>query len=177
MLGKVGGVTLLELLLVLALVAMVTVSSVPSFNSWIVRTRQNNLARALQNTTWIARTEAIKNNQRTIVCPSKNLKTCSGQTDWENGWIVFIDVNDERSLEAEYVVPIHVEAGTFPGITASGNQNVRYYFSYVGTGMLQQFSGALQPGTIKVCAPGQNAIDTVLAHSGRSKVNKTKKPC
>jgi Tfp pilus assembly protein FimT len=114
---------------------------------------------------------------RVIACPSRDSRTCSGQTDWENGWILFADVNDERSLDAENIVPLHVETGPFPGITAYGNQPLSRSFSYMGTGLSERLSGARLMGTIFVCAPGQNSIEVVMAGSGRPKIERKQAPC
>ena len=46
----------------------------------------------------LARSEAIKRNQRVAICPSDDGEQCSGN-QYENGWIVFVDGNSNNSRE------------------------------------------------------------------------------
>ena len=46
-----------------------------------------------------ARSEAVMSRYPSVVCPSTDGSTCSGASDWSNGWIVFTDRDgdDRRS--------------------------------------------------------------------------------
>ena len=49
-----------------------------------------------------ARAEAIKEGQTVTVCVSSNGATCAGAavSTWQNGWIVFSDVNNDHTVDA-----------------------------------------------------------------------------
>lgn len=79
------GFTLLELMVTLAIVAILATMAIPSFTESIIRNRlttyNNELVAALN----LARSEAVKRNQQVIV-----RKTGA---NWEEGWRVFVDID------------------------------------------------------------------------------------
>jgi type IV fimbrial biogenesis protein FimT len=46
-----------------------------------------------------ARGEAIKEGQTVTVCVSADGATCNGATTWQNGWIVFSDLNGDQTVD------------------------------------------------------------------------------
>lgn len=80
------GFTLVELMVVLALMAILAALVVPSFNDMTLssklRTQVNDLAAGVA----LARSEAIKRNQQVSLCASSNGTSCTGT--WGQGWIV-----------------------------------------------------------------------------------------
>lgn len=87
------GFTLIELMITLALAAIILTLGVPSFTETIrtnrVATQVNELVTALN----LARSEAIKRATAVTVCASADQATCSGSNDWRTGWIVVTDDN------------------------------------------------------------------------------------
>jgi type IV fimbrial biogenesis protein FimT len=170
------GFNLIELMVVLALISGTLAMAAPSMGDWLVKSRQRNLAKAIAHATALARTEAIKRNDRVTVCISADQQTCTQSGGWEQGWIIFPGPSD-RTLEVEDTIIHYESSGTFSKLTATGNQPVRSYLSFLSTGRPHVLSGAFQAGTITVCAPKQNAIDVVMAATGRTQVRNTSRPC
>lgn len=81
------GFTLVELMVVIAIVAILASLAAPSWQAMIVRnnirTAVNDLAGSLQ----FARSEAVRLNSAITVCASTDAITCAN-TGFENGWIV-----------------------------------------------------------------------------------------
>ncbi|QOY63525.1 GspH/FimT family pseudopilin [Lysobacter sp. H21R4] len=95
-----GGFTLVELMVAIAIVAILAAIAFPSFQPTI---RSNRLATATNQLTSsfsLARSEAIKNTRGGGVCSSANGTSCSGATDWSQGWLVWSDTNDTGVFEA-----------------------------------------------------------------------------
>ncbi len=94
------GVTLLEVTVVMAIVAVLAAIAIPSFtyvsNSNRIAAEVNGLLGDMQ----FARGEAIKEGQTVTVCVSQDQKTCQGNnTNWQSGWIVFSDVNGNQIVD------------------------------------------------------------------------------
>jgi len=85
------GVTLIELLAALAIIAVVTMMGAPSFNNAIRSTRLATSANELITSLSLARSEAVKRNRRVVV------QTIAG--NWENGWQIFVDTDGDNILD------------------------------------------------------------------------------
>jgi type IV fimbrial biogenesis protein FimT len=93
------GFTLIELVIILALVVIITTLAIPSFQSIInnnqIITTANNLASSL----YLARSEALKRGVTVSVCASADQNFDSCGQDWHQGWIVFVNPNDQNSID------------------------------------------------------------------------------
>lgn len=83
------GFTLTELLVVVAIVAILLGIGVPSYRYIANSYRVSAEANALLGDLMYARSEAIREGQDVTVCASVNGKTCSGSASWDRGWLVF----------------------------------------------------------------------------------------
>jgi type IV fimbrial biogenesis protein FimT len=84
-----AGFTMLELLMTIAIAAIVAMIAIPSFryvtNSNRIAGEVNGLLGDLQ----FARAEAIKEGWNVTVCTSALGASCDGTTTWQSGWIVY----------------------------------------------------------------------------------------
>lgn len=85
------GVTLVELIVVIAIVAILTQIAVPSFVSLTQRMRLLAHASALSSVFSFARSEALKRGVPVSVCVSSNGSGCLTNGAWESGWIAYED--------------------------------------------------------------------------------------
>jgi len=85
------GFTLTELMVVVSIVAILLGIGVPSYryitNSYRISSEVNGLLGDLM----YARSEAIKEGQFVTVCATVNGRSCTGNTSWARGWLVFSD--------------------------------------------------------------------------------------
>jgi len=170
------GFTLVELLVVLAVAALLIVMGSATIGTWIPRYQQRNAAEALAGALQLARGEALKRNERVDVCASVDLATCDPAGRWHAGWIVFVDENRNGVRDpGEALVRVESPAGANIGVT--GNKPVATYVSYTPFGHTRLNSGALQMGTFTVCKPGLTAIQVILANGGRPRIQDVPIPC
>ncbi|HET7570471.1 MAG TPA: GspH/FimT family pseudopilin [Gammaproteobacteria bacterium] len=98
MTGRNKGFTLIELMVTIAVAAILVTAGVPAFNQFVQENRMaaqvNSLVRALN----IARSEAVSERTTTVVCASSDQMKCI--TDWNKGWIVFADKNGDGKVES-----------------------------------------------------------------------------
>jgi type IV fimbrial biogenesis protein FimT len=81
------GFTLVELLVVMALLAVLLSMAVPAFTSSQLTTQLRTAANNLVASAHLARSEAIKRNTMVRMCVSSDGLACSSG-DWSQGWII-----------------------------------------------------------------------------------------
>jgi type IV fimbrial biogenesis protein FimT len=110
-----SGSTITELMVVVAIVAILLSIGVPSFryitNSYRMSAEVNSLLGDMQ----YARAEAIKEGQLIDVCTSSTGTSCSGSSSWQGGWIVFQDLQNDGLVDGNDQI-LHVQAA-FTGAT------------------------------------------------------------
>lgn len=93
------GFTLIELVVTIAIAAIVLTIGVPSFQSVILNNRLITQTNDLVTSLNLARSEAVKNGVRTVICQSSDGTSCTGdKAGWGKGWIVFSDLNTDDSF-------------------------------------------------------------------------------
>ena len=95
-----AGLTLVEMMVTLAFLAIVIGLGVPSFSGLVNNNRTITQTNDFLSTLALARSEATKRRVPVAVCASDDESTCSGSTDWSTGWILFTDSSgDEGELD------------------------------------------------------------------------------
>ncbi|THB69203.1 MAG: prepilin-type N-terminal cleavage/methylation domain-containing protein [Gammaproteobacteria bacterium] len=95
------GITLLELLVSIAVMGIMAATAIPSFNNFIKDSRLSSSLINLRSDLYLTRSNAIRYNRHTVICASNEANTnCSGSPDWENGWIVFVDINKDGECKS-----------------------------------------------------------------------------
>ncbi|NDY93645.1 GspH/FimT family pseudopilin [Ideonella livida] len=84
---RAAGVTLIELMVVLSVMAILMAVATPDLISTSVMQRSKSRSEELQAALRLARSEAVKRNAQVTVCASANGTDCNAE-DWANGWIV-----------------------------------------------------------------------------------------
>ncbi|MFT5590057.1 MAG: type IV fimbrial biogenesis protein FimT [Bradyrhizobium sp.] len=86
-----AGFTLIEVIVVIAISAILLSLAVPSFVSTTQRFRTASEINGFAHDLQYARTEAIKQGVSVSVCASVDGATCLKANTWHKGWIVFAD--------------------------------------------------------------------------------------
>lgn len=93
------GVSHVELMIAVALITVLSVTALPGVSNMLDRGKINGTRHQLLTDLNFARNTAVTSYRRVVICPSDDQRTCSGDTNWSSGWIVFqdFDANAERS--------------------------------------------------------------------------------
>ena len=124
------GLTLLEAMVTVAILAIVAGIGVPSYQALMERNRVTTVANDLLYHLQLARSEAVKRNRPAFLCPLNNDDDddCSGtNTNWVDDWHVTSTDEDDD--------PIVIRVTQLPdGVTVTPSTNVtQVQFSAVGT--------------------------------------------
>lgn len=90
----INGFTLLELLVAIAVLAIIMGIAVPSFMSAMINARLTTTANDFLAALQLARTEAMRAQGRVTICKASAAATqcdASSTTDWARGWMIFTD--------------------------------------------------------------------------------------
>lgn len=93
------GFTLFELVMTLALVAIIVTAAVPSLSGTIARQRQSVEINELFHAVHLARKTSIVRRRVVSLCPSEDGLSCLDSLDWSPGWILF--ENTDRDSPAQ----------------------------------------------------------------------------
>jgi len=170
-----AGFTLIELLVVVAVMAILQSLAAPPLAVMVNSMRLTMAVNSFFSSLMLARSEAIKRNGRAVVCKSISGETCITTGGWEQGWIVFHDVNNNGRRDVGEALLLQQQA--LPAsIRLSGNSPVANYVSYTSLGVTSYTSGAFQAGTLTICnesATSGDARQIVISSAGRPRSVKT----
>ncbi|MEQ1622410.1 MAG: GspH/FimT family pseudopilin [Methylococcales bacterium] len=120
-----AGFTLIELMVTVAIAAVIMGVAIPSFTDLIARNRMTANANELITALNLARSEAVKRGMSVTVrkVDNKSSTKKSNGANWEDGWDVFTDVDDDGEFDAGNDQLIRTYSALKKGYTLRGNQN------------------------------------------------------
>ena len=163
-----AGLTLVELLVAIAVLGVLLSIGVPAFGNFAVDSRLASATNRFVSAIHLARSEAVRRNARVTLCPSMDGVFCATGVGWDQGWIVFSDLDGTGERDSGEPI-LAVGQSISGGVQITGNTPVRRYISYVGLGATRRANGALQMGTVTLCA-GTEGRQVVISRTGRPRV-------
>ncbi|MCM2477976.1 GspH/FimT family pseudopilin [Serpentinimonas maccroryi] len=152
---RVRGVTLIEVMVVVGIVAILAMMAAPNFRAMIERNQINSATNELMMGLQLARSEAIRLNSTVTLCRRavpinpNDAPSCANPLDnpqgWQNGWIVFHDRDGDGSVTPAQAGPPAVAADAVlrtwgalgPRLTLRGSADVAQRVSYNALGQAQ----------------------------------------
>lgn len=121
--NRSDGVTFVEMVVALALLAVLSCAAMPSLSRLVSRERLTAAQIDLMTSLRHAREQANRSGRRTIVCPSQDGQQCEETSRWEGGWIAGYA---ERHASPGQIQgdPWHVRAG-HPDLRMTSSQGRR----------------------------------------------------
>jgi type IV fimbrial biogenesis protein FimT len=149
--------TVIELLIIVAALAVVIMLAVPGSSMLIEHYRLKAASADLVNGLNLARGEAIKRGSTVRVCPSSNGRFCRSDGDWAQGWLVYSDGNGDGAVQDIELIQSF----------GAPNVNVRV----VARGATEQSAGFTVAGLVPVDESASGEF--VLCHAGSDRDSRT----
>lgn len=149
------GFTLLELMITVAIAAILLGIGIPSFIGLVNNNRLTSTTNDFITAINTTRVEAIRQGQRVTLCPSTNNTSCGGT--WESGWIIFNDINHNAVVDNGETI-LHTGSATPTGIVFGGtlpDVGGYKYISYASDSTAKQTGGGFLAATISILSNGQ----------------------
>jgi type IV fimbrial biogenesis protein FimT len=155
-----GGVTLIELMIAIFVLAILATLAVPNFRDAMHRGQVRTATVALAGSFAYARAEAVTRGTFVSVCPSTTGDACTGSAAYESGWIVYTypmgadgaDQAYDKSKET-FTLLRRVDAPAGVAVTAADKQVVT--FGQQGQ-VLRRPAAGKAPVRLAVCAKGKD---------------------
>ena len=127
------GFTLIELLVTLAIAVIVLSVGVPTFRGVVADNGMVADTNRFVASINLARSSAVRYQRNAVICASTSWNastpTCTGGTDWSNGWVVFVDKDRDNAIDADEVIavnePLSDNRSFASGAVASFSYNAR----------------------------------------------------
>ncbi len=84
--ARARGVTLIELLVAVALAALLALAAVPTFRELAANARRDARLQELRGALLVARSEALARGRAVVVCASTTHTSCGSGARWTDGW-------------------------------------------------------------------------------------------
>ena len=159
------GHSMTEVLTTLAVTGVVVSGGLPAMQSLVYEQRLATQVNQLLGDLHLARSESIKRGVPVVLCKSGNGVACSTTTAWQDGWLVFVDSDDDRTMDANEPV-IRVQQALSTGVTLRFGTSYRYVF--------YKPDGAAWPNaTFTFCDPRDAAYARaiIITTAGRARVS------
>jgi type IV fimbrial biogenesis protein FimT len=160
------GLTLIELSTTVAIAGILSAVAIPNLSHFVQHSGRISTVNDFMHSLFLARSEAIKRNTVVSICRSVDGESCANKTtDWESGWIVF--VNDDHDSPADRDTNeeiLHRHGAWTAGKVTSNRQSFSFRPSSQGD----------VNGTIVFCRADGDIKDAraiIVSHTGRPRVS------
>lgn len=175
--SKIQGFTLLELMVTIAIAAILLTLALPSFQGTLRSNRLATTTNQFNAAIALARSEAIKTTLAAGLCPSADGVACGA--DWNAGWLVWRDTNRDGNLANDGTEPVIQYFANTNQIMLAVNGTAKFSFDSRGAAAARNAANGvltsiptmtLQPAK---CPSGQQLINQIsLLKTGQISTSK-----
>lgn len=142
------GFTLVELMVVLAVLSILLVLAAPGFTSLVRNAQMASASHSFVASLNAARSEAMKRNLPALVMPLE-----PGRRDWSRGFVAFVDMDRDGRYDAATDLTVLAQALDAPYLTIAGTGSVKAnpaYVRYDGSGFAKKANDSFNNLSISI---------------------------
>ena len=159
--GPASGFSLVESMIVVAILAILAGLALPSLQALVLRQRIATTGYTLATELSLARNTAVVRRSPVTLCPSLGNGQCLGTSDWSHGWLIYRDPNRSTQptspddILRETRQPLHA---SMQAHSTAGRVRIRY-----------QPDGRSGDSnvTLRICSGGMLHGEVVVNNAGR----------
>lgn len=168
--GATAGFTLVELMVTLAIAAVLMMVAVPSFQSYARNAAVTRVGGNFFNATQLARANAMRMSRHTLV------QVVNADLGWVGGWRVYADMNRDMAFTAETDVLIVEEGPAGDGVLSNGPSDkslddrstlANGFLQFNPAGFPRSASDGIASGSVVFYLPEGRATAVVFSNAGR----------
>ncbi|MEG3755483.1 GspH/FimT family pseudopilin [Psychromonas arctica] len=150
------GFTLIEMLITIAVAAILLSIVVPSFNSIIESSKERTTRDSLASAIYTAKQQAQSERLNVYLCTTTDGVSCEDTTDWSGEWLIYQDDNSSGDLDSGDTIVANISSKT--NLITSSIEEVKF-----------TPTGHSLANTFKICSNTDNKVvyQMVLSRMGR----------
>lgn len=161
--SRVAGITLVELMTTLVIVAILGSMALPGFSNLHMDNQRTTAVNGFVHSLYLARSEAIKRGNVVSICKSRDGQSCERDLEWNQGWMVFdnIDRDEPPQRDAGESVLL-VNQGWEAGQITSNRTSYSF----------RPYTQGVVNGTLVFCdrRGSEHARAIIISHTGRPRI-------
>lgn len=159
------GFTLIEMMVTVAIAAIIVGLGVPAMKGFLDTNRRAAAVNSFVTDIQRARSTSASRGNTIVMCTATDASGCSGDTRWEDGWMVFIDSNGNDTFDSAVDTSLSFTEPA-SGVTMPSNSP---------TGLLRFSPGFLSMTgnlTVAVCIDNvnENGRQVTVSNTGRPRL-------
>lgn len=163
-----NGFTLIELMITIAIAAILLALAAPGFRDLLLNNRIATQNNDLISDLALARSEAAKRGGRVTICTSSDGATCTN-SNWDEGRILFVDASPYGAVgTGDTILRVREKLANNNTLTSSAFTNTNY---------IQYFSSGIadSSGSFKLCdsRTGAHGNSISISNTGRASTTKS----
>jgi len=162
---RAAGISLLELLIVVAVAGVLLSTGVPGLRSLVQDNRRAAAVNRSVHAIHLARGEAAKRARYVTLCKSGGGRNCAGgNLPWSNGWIAFVNEDRDEPPQLDAGEDVLLREPPQMHVEVTGNRNA---FTF------RPFHQRSTNGTLVFCDSrgADSARALIVSHTGRPRVS------
>jgi type IV fimbrial biogenesis protein FimT len=162
-----AGLTVLELITTLAVLAILATIAIPGFTNMIRHDRAAAAVNGIHTSLNYARQAAIARNSYVVMCKSDDGVSCNhALADWNSGWLIFDNLDRDSTAHVDPGEPILQVRGPFRSQTPIVSNRNSFTFRPMGMRSVN--------GTFRYCSEdGRNDHALIVNVMGRVRISDT----